>query len=447
MKISTMLTAFCLAALTVGSAWGQNPAWSEAQAVTMLGKLGGAELLRDRESHRVTNVSLVNVAPTNAALALTARLPTVVDLKVVATVHNNFDDRGLAYVARMTQLEELKLVGSALTDRGVAGLADLTNLEQLVIDAPISDPGLEALRAMARLRLLDLSGTRVRGPGLANLAGMEQLEFLALDETPLGSEGLEYVGGLSSLRTLLVRGARIDDRGLAELALLPNLQQLYLNRTAVTEQGLANLAGTIDPQLMSFQGPTQLRRLSLREAPNLRGDDLAGLANLYGLPFFQQLDLQGTPLARDRERLARLQEAERTAEHWRQLQGFRGTAPILRFDEDLNLIGIYYVAPAFEPSPDAMDELANYPPPQLRELSLRDAYLDDPDKVEDLSGLTELRKLNLYNTRISDEGLTHLYGLENLEALYLDEGNNNVTPEGLDALREAIPGLEVVRLP
>jgi uncharacterized membrane protein len=58
-----------------------------------------------------------------------------------------------------------------------------------------------------------------------------------------------------------------------------------------------------------------------------------------------------------------------------------------------------------------------------------------------LKGLENLRYLNLYGTQISDAGLRQLAGLKNLRALYLWQ--TKVSPQGVRELQQKIPGLKV----
>jgi hypothetical protein len=203
---------------------------------------------------------------------------------------------------------------------------------------------------------------------------------------------------------------------------------------------------------MTFTGPTQLRELSLRGAPNVRGEDVGSIANLYGLPFLTQLEIAGTPLAADKAKLEQLQRAEDTVEHWRRLPRGRNEGPIARFDENGDLYGLYFIEPSFPISGEALDELYDYPPPTLEELSLRDSTLRRgtegmPGDLQQLSKLTNLRKLNLYKTDVTDADLLQLAPLTNLRQVYLAESDTQVTAQGEQALIDAIPGLEILRLP
>jgi uncharacterized membrane protein len=69
---------------------------------------------------------------------------------------------------------------------------------------------------------------------------------------------------------------------------------------------------------------------------------------------------------------------------------------------------------------------------------------DVTDKgLQHLKQLPYLEYLNLYGTRVTDSGIQELASLKNLKKLYLWQ--TNVTPEGEASLKDALPGLEVIR--
>ena len=60
-----------------------------------------------------------------------------------------------------------------------------------------------------------------------------------------------------------------------------------------------------------------------------------------------------------------------------------------------------------------------------------------------LEGLTNLKKLYLWDTQVTDAGLVHLVGLTNLKWLYLY--GTQVTDAGLAELRKALPNCDIIR--
>ncbi len=63
------------------------------------------------------------------------------------------------------------------------------------------------------------------------------------------------------------------------------------------------------------------------------------------------------------------------------------------------------------------------------------------DGLKHLSCLSQLQQLELSSNEVTDKGLVHLHGLKRLRVLELS--NTQITDEGVDALRQALPELEV----
>ena len=59
-----------------------------------------------------------------------------------------------------------------------------------------------------------------------------------------------------------------------------------------------------------------------------------------------------------------------------------------------------------------------------------------------LKGLTQLRALYLYRTKVSDAGLQHLAGLTQLNKLEL--GDTRVTAAGRKKLKQALPNCTII---
>jgi adenosylmethionine-8-amino-7-oxononanoate aminotransferase len=78
----------------------------------------------------------------------------------------------------------------------------------------------------------------------------------------------------------------------------------------------------------------------------------------------------------------------------------------------------------------------------LRTLYLHGTHITSGGLVH-FEGLTGLETLTLDRTRVADDGLEHLEALRNLKKLYLTD--TAVTDEGIRNLKEALPGLDVVR--
>lgn len=78
----------------------------------------------------------------------------------------------------------------------------------------------------------------------------------------------------------------------------------------------------------------------------------------------------------------------------------------------------------------------------LEFLGLDGTQIDD-EGVKHLAGLKKLEGLTLNDTRISDAGLTSLHELKQLKRIWLRD--TTVTDAGLHQLKQALPGIEIIR--
>jgi hypothetical protein len=70
--------------------------------------------------------------------------------------------------------------------------------------------------------------------------------------------------------------------------------------------------------------------------------------------------------------------------------------------------------------------------PHVEKLNYSNTNMND-DALANLAGLTELKELGLWGTRVTDKGMVHLAGLSKLESLNLNE--TSVTDAGLENLK------------
>jgi hypothetical protein len=183
----------------------------------------------------------------------------------------------------------------------------------------------------------------------------------------------------------------------AEMALvsgLPSLKRLYIARSQVTDQGLVHL-----------QGLTRLRLLVL---PSATTD--AGLAHIQQLRNLRELVLVDTQVTNSGlEQLDSLPALDRLV------------LPPQTTDAGVALLK---------------------GSPNLSELDLSFTNVTDAALVN-LDRFSRLRDLRLYGTRITDEGLAQMNGLTYLESV--DLSYTKVSEEGVNKLRQSLPGLDIVR--
>jgi len=153
------------------------------------------------------------------------------------SVRDQFTDKGLAQLSRLTDLRVLRLRGR-FTDQGLASLSPLVALERLFLTrSQIQGGGTAKLTGLAKLRVLGFDGGRVNDEGLRSIAQLKTLEELHVADTSITDAGLAQLAKLARLKQLTLRGTKITDAGLKQLADLKNLRTLLVEKTAVTNQG------------------------------------------------------------------------------------------------------------------------------------------------------------------------------------------------------------------
>ena len=111
-----------------------------------------------------------------------------------------------------------------------------------LLDAPVTDAGLEILERMPKLRIMSLGGTKLSDTGLVHLEGLTGLQNLALK--PDGGQrrraGL-IEEGLTRLRRLSLERTGVSDTALASLKAMSSLDELRLKGTRVSDAGVQEL--------------------------------------------------------------------------------------------------------------------------------------------------------------------------------------------------------------
>jgi internalin A len=158
---------------------------------------------------------------------------------------NNTDvaDAGLTCMEGLDQLGYLVLEGTLVTDAGLAHLTSLHALDSLSLAyTKVTDSGLVHLKGLTNIKILQLHGTAITDAGLENLKAMRGLIWLSLQETRIVGHGLVHLRGASGLgRLLLGYNRNLTDVALLHVGAFSNLQWLGLERTSVTDEGLVHL--------------------------------------------------------------------------------------------------------------------------------------------------------------------------------------------------------------
>ena len=162
----------------------------------------------------------------------------------------NVTDKGVAFLAGLTQLRELRLPQSRVVKPDLAPFVHLESLD--LNDSAFTDDGMKTLDGLKDLKRLYLRNTAVSDDGLKHLSGLTRIEELDLYGVKVTDRGLESLQNLKAMRKLNLLGAEITDAGLDALTGMPHLRELNLYRSHITNAGLAKLA--------ALQGTRSARR-------------------------------------------------------------------------------------------------------------------------------------------------------------------------------------------
>lgn len=376
--------------------------------------------LGDEYFQHVTRVDMSLSRPlTEVDVAALQRCDRLESITVYGYRH--LTDAELAFVGNLTSLRELSVHDAPITDAGLTYLKRLTHLRTLDFDqhfTAFSDSSIDpqeallneiretrAIRAELSKQNLPIREmerqiwlrryAHITGTGLADLAGLTALEQLTLHAPGVTDDGLVHLKAMTRLRTLDLANTGITGAGFQHLQGATQIEELKLHSTGITDAGLAYLP----------QWP-KLRVL------NLSNTDItdSGLAHVDGMNRLEELDLSSCEQITDAGLVA-----------LKDLKNLR----TLDLPEGIGDAGLVQLAGL----------------QKLESLNLAGANITDAGLVH-LRGLTALRVLNISLTRVTDAGLVNLRGLRALRTIGLRV--NTVTDAAVDALKEAIPGLEEI---
>ncbi len=379
-------------------------------------------------------------------------------LRNLSLDENPLGDEGIAHLAGLRQLRELRAWDVGMTDASVEAIVGMRTLQILSIggNPGITDASIPLLSRMDSLRELQVGASGI------TLAGIQKLQAalpncVVYAHTSSNSDELDLRGQIVSdatlpriiagqqPKTLILEGPGITDASVPYLAALPGVTRLKLHGVSITNEGLSPFAAAHSINWIEFWNMPQITEAALphiARIPDLKavafkstGVYGPGLEHLHGLglewfylgntqfdgemlrqyviPFqeLKGLDLAGSRIAdEDVEDIAGM-----TVTDYLHL-GFNPniTGPGLRFIRDL---------------------------PPLRNLNLDFSGVDD-EGLTHLAGTTELQNLHVRNTSISDESIETLGTLTGLQRL--DVSRTWLTDEGVARLRELLPQTTVI---
>ena len=129
----------------------------------------------------------------------------------------NVQDKGIAYLAGMKKLMELRLAQSQVLTPDLAPFVHLKSLD--LSDSTFTNEGMKVLEQMHELRRLYLRNTKVTDEGLRHLNDLTQLNELDLYGVNVTDHGLESLRKLTAMQKLAnLLGAEVSDASVRVLA-------------------------------------------------------------------------------------------------------------------------------------------------------------------------------------------------------------------------------------
>jgi len=261
----------------------------------------------------------------------------------------------------------------------------------------VTDDWLKRLSSVATLRKLDLANCAIQGDGLRHIAGLTHLRELNLTLTPMTDEGLKHLGGLTELRVLGLASTQCTGTGFQHLTGLRKLENVNFHFTPLNDAGLQAISQVpiadrlwfahtkfTDAGASALSNLRQLKRCGIGSAD--KASSGAAVAALVKLPLedLALLDNQATP------------------------EGLAHAAKIAT----------------------------------LRRLDASHAPAVNDDSLPLIAQLPNLEEFKLGSAQVTDAGLQSLAASKSLKKLTLS-GLKNVTPAGLDKLRQVCPQLVI----
>lgn len=318
---------------------------------------------------------------------------------------SNCKAEDFSVVAGLNKLESLGFISSGITSDDLKALAGLTALKELDLSAnQIED--LTTLSSLTSLEKLDLSGNVIDG---AQMAGKDPDKYYFItDVTPLAK--------LTNLTELCLSNNKVlpDLSPLAGLAKLETLDIESFDR--------------FDGNLKTVAGISSLKHLNAGvygDRPTmLTNDDLAGLSEMTGL---ESLDISGSGLVDDISALSgliNLKYLDASVTAVKDLTPLKNLTKL----EFLNLTG----TDIFLDVPQCIEPLTGMTNLKYlylsHETAARDFVIDD---LSPLANMTQLRMLTLSGIKVSD--ISPLSGIKTLRFLNLQSAVYD-TPQVVDSL-------------
>lgn len=208
------------------------------------------------------HVSIRNPRFSDEQLAAVGKLPGISTLFLMEA---NVTDKGIESLSSARALYQLTISGGRVTGVGLAGLRDLPSLKSVMLQSNmVTDEGLNAVGLLPQLWAIYIYTTSPEvetaytSKGLESLKQLTNLGYLHLDiDESVRSESVAVVlAGKTKLNGLVLRYSKCDERVVGAIASLNALQQLSLTGQNVSGKGFDRWAGLTQLTFMAIHSGT-----------------------------------------------------------------------------------------------------------------------------------------------------------------------------------------------
>jgi len=161
----------------------------------------------------------------------------------MADGEDNFSDKVVPFLHRLSGLKSIDFDKSETTDKGIAKLGVMPNVYFIsTFDSQVTGACIKSFLGCKNLRNLRLGSTVVQKDDLCDLNKFPKLERIGLTRVNLSLKHLEYVAQCKGLIEVdLSQNSTLDDDAVPILLKLPKLTELNVKHSNITVAGLQKL--------------------------------------------------------------------------------------------------------------------------------------------------------------------------------------------------------------
>jgi Leucine-rich repeat (LRR) protein len=361
----------------------------EEKAVSdLVTQLGGT--LRTNQARKIIGVVIENTGKlTVADMQLIAKLS---DLESIRLVGPTVTDDYVEALSGLTKLKSVDIENSNITNKSLEILKELPEIETLALrrNLGFTDDAIKLFAEFPNLKTLRILYNGFSAASLLGLRELKAIRVLDLRALPVGDDTLISISKLENLEEIRIRSTSVTNSGMTFLKRCKNLKILELQDTSI-ETGCAETLAEME----------SLRYLRIFRAPQFGASEIQQLGAMTNL---ETLELRS--LYCSNEALLALK-------------------PLTQ----LKTVELSELTDTDEAT--VIDVLKAFP--KLESIRLFAMPVGD-DVAAFLATVPAMRSVALPATTLSDKGLDSLTALQNLQTLDIHANKENITLQGAQVL-------------